>query len=57
MEFSINKTTWEEFDAFISNSDFVHYLTNNTTDITVAMLVLQTLIDKSNEIKQVLEED
>ena len=57
MELSIDKTIWEEYDAFISNPDFVHYLTNNTTNIKVAMLVLQTLIDKSNEIKKVLEED
>jgi len=57
MELSIDKTIWEEFDAFISNPDFVHYLRDNTNDIAVAMLVLQTLIDKSEEIKQVLEED
>lgn len=57
MELSIDKTIWEEYDTFISNPDFVHYLTNNTTNIEVAMLVLQTLIDKSNEIKKVLEED
>lgn len=57
MELSIDKTIWEEYDAFISDPDFVHYLTKNTTNIEVAMLVLQTLIDKSNEIKKVLEED
>ena len=57
MELSIDKTIWEEYDAFISSPGFVHYLTNNTTNTAVAMLVLQTLIDKSKEIKRILEED
>ena len=52
MEFSIDRESWEEFDKFISNPEFVHYLTSNTTDFTVAALVLQTLIEKSEELKQ-----
>lgn len=52
MEISIDKESWEAFDEFISNPEFVHYLTNNTTDFTVVALILQTLIEKSEELKQ-----
>ena len=57
MEFSIDKETWKEFDKFISSPDFVHYITNHTTDITVAMLVVNTLIEKSEEIKNFFNEE
>ena len=52
MEFSIDKESWEAFDKFISNPEFVHYLTSNTTDFVVAALILETLIEKSEELKQ-----
>ena len=52
MEFSIDKESWEAFDKFISNPDFVHYLTSNTTDFVVAALVLQTIIEKSVELNK-----
>lgn len=54
MEININidKESWKAFDKFISNPEFVHYLTSNTTDVAVVALILQTLIEKSEELKK-----
>jgi len=56
MTIEINNKIMEEFVQFIHNQEFIDYILFNTST-SVGALILQTLIDKSNEIKKVLEED
>lgn len=41
----------EEVEKFITSDKFVQFLLNNTTDFAVAAFVLQTVMDKLDEIK------
>ena len=42
----------EEVEQFVMSEKFSDFLLNNTTDFGVAAFVLQTLIDKINELKE-----
>ena len=56
MEFEIDKYMLEEFDNFIKSETFLRCITDNTTDLRVAMIILQTLINKLQEMETQLEE-
>lgn len=46
MEISIDL---DEVKEFVTNDSFTSYLVNNTTDLTIAMYILQTLLVKIDE--------
>lgn len=41
-----------DVERFVNNPDFHYYLINNTTEFETAAFILQTLLDKVKEIKQ-----
>lgn len=56
MEFEIDKYMLEEFNNFIKSETFLRCITDNTTDLRIAMVILQTLIDKVQEMQNQFEE-
>lgn len=56
MEFEIDKYMLEEFDNFIKGETFLSFIANNTTDLRIAMVILQTLINKLQEMETQLKE-
>lgn len=41
-----------DVERFVNNEDFHYYLVNNTTEFATAAFILQTLLDKVDEIKK-----
>ena len=41
-----------DVERFVNSQDFHYYLVNNTTEFTTAAFILQTLLDKVDEIKK-----
>ena len=41
----------DEVEAFVTSEKFTNFLVSNTTDIGTAGFILQTLLDKIDEIK------
>ena len=56
MTIEINNKIMEEFVQFIHKQEFMDYILFNTST-AVGGLILQTLFNQANEIKEVLEED
>lgn len=54
MEMSFNKEDLQEFNELLENGDFTHFLLSHTTSISVVGLILQTLIDKRDELEKIL---
>ena len=42
----------EKVQEFIEGDKFAQFLLNNTTDFSVAAFILQTVMDKINELKE-----
>lgn len=45
----------KELKKFVENPEFIQYLLNNNTDITIPAFILQTLLKKIDELSK--EED
>ena len=56
MEFEIDKFIIEEFKEFVQSNEFLNCIKMNTTDLRVAMIILQTLLDKADELQSQFEE-
>lgn len=41
----------EQIEKFIHSDKFSHFLIDNTTDFSIAVFILQVLIDKVEELK------
>lgn len=41
----------EEFERFISSKNFIQFILNNTTDLSIAAFIIQVLRDKVEELK------
>lgn len=46
-----------EVERFINNPDFHYYLVNNVVEFSTAAFILQTLLDKVQEMRQSQVED
>lgn len=53
MEISVDLDKVKEF---VTNDSFTNYLVNNTTDLTIAMYILQTLLTKIDEDMEKIED-
>ena len=56
MTIEINNKIMEEFIQFIHNQEFIDYILYNAST-AIGALILQTLFNRADEIKKVLEED
>lgn len=55
MEINFNKQDLEGLEKLIHSDAFAEFLLNNTYSFSVCVCVMQTLLDKCEEIKQVLD--
>ena len=55
MHFSIDKTDLADIEKLITNENFTQFLLSNTTAIEHCMFIIQTLMDKIDELKEELD--